>query len=197
MNGLSPAVLEIRFSLWKMFKNVLVASAATTLCAAIAFGYFTKPAPSTFVRLVADFGVVFFGGSTLLATCYAIARRGKPVITISPNGIRDDRVAKEIIPWSAVESVSTRRFDPPRSGAIWPIASPVDLRLMILRLKPEAETHLRLTAASKLFERPNRTLGVDGIVISPTGLDIEYDELFDLSTAYVAAAAEADRLPAR
>ncbi|MHC2466529.1 STM3941 family protein [Bradyrhizobium embrapense] len=195
MNGQSP-VLEVRFSAWKLFKYVLLGGAMTALCVAIAFGYFTKPAPSMFVRLAADFGIVLFGGGTLLSTCYAIARLGKPVITLSPDGIRDDRVAKEIIPWSAVESVSTRRFDPPRSGAIWPVPYPADLRLMILRLKPEAEKHLCLTAASKLFRRPNRALGVDGIVISPTGLDIEYDELFDLSTAYVAAAAEVGGQPA-
>src|SRR5690242_7373065 len=47
------------------------------------------------------FGTVFFG----LCTCVALWRlvqSPRPVITISPEGLRDSRVAAALIPWSAV-----------------------------------------------------------------------------------------------
>ena len=53
--------------------------------------------------------MVFFSLCTIVGLWRLIAARG-PVVTISPDGIRDTRVAAEFIPWNAVTAISTWKF---------------------------------------------------------------------------------------
>ena len=56
--------------------------------------------------IVGYFGAAFFGLCTCAAVWRLLTSRG-PVITISPEGIRDTRIAAGDIPWSGVTGIST------------------------------------------------------------------------------------------
>jgi hypothetical protein len=51
-------------------------------------------------QIVGYFGTLFFGLCTLIGFV-RLVRAGRPVVTISPRGIQDVRVASETIPWAA------------------------------------------------------------------------------------------------
>jgi hypothetical protein len=70
------------------------------------------------------FGAGVFGLATGLALWRLVTSRG-PVITISPEGIRDTRLAVAVIPWSVVTGISTREVH--------------GQRLMVLGISPRME----------------------------------------------------------
>jgi hypothetical protein len=51
-------------------------------------------------QIVGYFGTLFFGLCTLIGFV-RLVRAGRPVVTISPRGIQDVRVASDTIPWAA------------------------------------------------------------------------------------------------
>ena len=115
------------------------------------------------------FGTVFFG----VCTCVLVSRLLKsprPVITISPEGICDARVAAAVIPWSAVTRISTWSY----SGR----------RAVVLAIKPGIEPQLGLTRIARWTRGPNRALGADGLCITAAGLKIGDDTLLKLCQDY-------------
>ena len=118
------------------------------------------------------FGMVFFG----LGTCVLLRRlfvRSDSLITISPEGIRDARIAPAVIRWRVVTNISTWRYR--------------RQRIMVLTVRPTAEKELGLTNFMRWTRGINRTLGVDGLPISTTGLKIDYDTLLQTTLAYARA----------
>jgi hypothetical protein len=121
-------------------------------------------------RVVGYFGVGFFG----LCTCVALWRllgASGPVITISPQGIWDRRVAAEPIPWSTVAGIST-----------WQLRRQ---KVMVLAMKPGAEERLDLTRMARWTRGANRALGADGLCISAIGTKIDHDTLVRISRDYL------------
>lgn len=119
--------------------------------------------------------LIFYSIAAFFLLCAAAALWQIPkargtVLTISPQGIRDTRIAAETIPWGAVETIST-----------WAFGS---FTALVVKLDPGAERHLSLTLMSRLTRRPNRWFGADGLSIGPVGLKVGYDELFDTALAY-------------
>ncbi len=129
------------------------------------------PGIAIFGRLVGGYiGIVFFG----LCTCVAVWRLLKsprPVITISPEGICDRRVAAALIPWSAVTRISTWSYNGRN-------------RCLVLALKPGVEARLGLRRMVRWTRGANRALGLDGLGISPAGLKVDYDTLLRLCQDY-------------
>jgi hypothetical protein len=123
---------------------------------------------------ISVFGAFFFGFCTLIALWRLLFVRG-PVITISPEGIRDRRVAADVIPWSAIRRISTWEH----SGQ----------RVLVLNVDPAVERTLRLSMIAKYTRGANRALGADGLAVTAQGLKISYDELWKLVEARVPAAA--------
>jgi hypothetical protein len=117
-------------------------------------------------------GVAFFGLCT-----WGILRRllnaSGPVVTLSPEGIRDTRVAKEPIPWSAVTGISTWEYRGQKA--------------MVLAVSPGVEDRLGLTRMARWTRGANRALGADGLCITAAGLKIDYATLLQTSQDYADA----------
>jgi hypothetical protein len=118
-------------------------------------------------------GTIFFGVATGVALWRLLTSRG-PVITISPEGIRDTRIAASVIPWGAVTGISTWQFR--------------RVKVMVLALRPGVEDQLKLTRAARWGRHANRAFGIDGLCITAQGLKIDYDTLLETTMDYMRAA---------
>jgi hypothetical protein len=88
--------VEIEASPIRMLGLAMLGVLMTALSAAFVLRVFPVP-PGSFAEFASYAGTVFFGACTAFILWRAITTRG-PVVTITPEGIRDIRVAAEIIP---------------------------------------------------------------------------------------------------
>lgn len=100
--------VEITQDTAKVITHAAGAALFAGFCAAVALHVI----PGTTVGSIREFcvalGAVFFGLLAILLTCRLFSMGGgRPVVTLSPLGIRDIRVAAEFIPWSAIQHVSS------------------------------------------------------------------------------------------
>jgi hypothetical protein len=123
-------------------------------------------------KIVGALGAVFFGLCTVVVVWRLFTSQG-PVITISPEGIRDTRIASEVIPWSAVTAISTWQFKGQKA--------------MVLGMKPGIEARLGLTRTARWTRSANRSLGADGLCVTASGVKIDYDTLLRTCVAYANA----------
>lgn len=170
-------VLEIRGSPAKMIGLVLLAAGMTAL--GVALMWMGHKEPSLLLLAIGIVAALFFGASTLAIAWRAVSLKGS-VVTLTPSGIRDVRVAAREIPWDRVEGIST-----------W---SHQGQKIMVLAVAPDVEAGLELTPIARWSRGPNRSLGADGLCVSVQGLEIGYEDLLAASVAYAQAAR--DRLTA-
>lgn len=163
--------VEIEISPGKLLKLLGVGVVMTVL-----------PVALTFIPdFRAEFGVIgtvlacaisaLFAFFALIGAWRLFTTRG-PVVTITPDGIRDTRVAAELIPWSAVRSIST-----------WEMANQ---RVMVVAVDPALERTLTLTPMARWSRSANRALGADGLCITAAGLKIDYETLLVTALRYAA-----------
>jgi hypothetical protein len=114
-------------------------------------------------------GTAFFGLCTVVSL-WRLLISSRPVITISPEGLHDTRVASAPIPWSDVTGIST-----------W---ESFGVRTMVFAVKPAVEDGLGLTTVARWTRGVNRAIGADGLCISASGLKIDYDTLLQTCTDY-------------
>jgi hypothetical protein len=112
---------------------------------------------------------VFFGAGTLLTLWRAVTTNG-PVVTLSPAGICDQRLAPQEIPWPAIRSISP-----------W---IQQRQRFMVLKVDPEVEAKLELTPIARMTFEANRALGAGGLCVGSQGLKIDHEELLAIAEAY-------------
>jgi hypothetical protein len=165
--------IEINGSMAKLLGLVALGVIMTGGAAAVAFLDLSDMRRGDFVKFIAYFGVPFFGLCTLIGI-KRLFSAGTPVVTISPAGIVDTRVAKTLIPRQAVERIST-----------WAHAGQ---KVMVLAVTPAAEEKLQLTTIAKWSRAANAKLGADGLCVTAQGLQISYDTLYATSVAYAEAA---------
>jgi hypothetical protein len=117
-------------------------------------------------------GALFFG----LCTAVMLWRymMTGPVVTLAREGLRDVRVAREFIPWEAIERVSTYAIG--------------GQQFVIVAVAPEVEARLTLTAIARWTRKANRSIGADGLAIGPQGLTIDCATLQAAIEARVLAA---------
>mgnify|MGYP001171580111 FL=1 len=115
-------------------------------------------------------GLAVFGLFLLIALWRLFAMRG-PVLTISPQGLRDVRVAANVIPWTAIERVST-----------WQMQKP---NFLVISVAPAVEERLGLTRMARWTRGANRSLGADGLCIGAQGLPLSFDDLGRLVAAHL------------
>src|SRR5215510_3879171 len=127
---------------------------------------------SPFHKAMGYFGTVFFGLCTGVFLWRLLTARG-PVITISPEGIRDTRIAATLIPWSAIRGISTWEYR--------------GQKVMVLAMKPGIEDGLALTLVARWTRSANRVLGADGLCVTTSGLKIDYDTLLQTTLGYAHA----------
>lgn len=175
--------IEIEYSPWKLVGLVAAGVALTAVSVVIAFELIPEAArASDFHKLAGYVGVPFFGLGTLIIAWRLLAVRGS-VVTITPEGIRDTRVAAELIPWNAVRHISTWEYQRQKT--------------MVLAIDPAVERRLTLTTIARSSRNVNRTLGADGLCITAAGLKIEYDTLFEIACAYAVQADAASSVAQR
>jgi hypothetical protein len=170
VNDFTARTIEIEGSPAKLAILLLSGVAMT----AVSIGLLLIPdyRGDVFVGLIGYSGTAFFGFCTLVAVVRFV-RAKAVVVMISPQGIRDTRVARDVIPWSAVRGISTWTF----SGQ----------KAMVLAVDPATEKQLALTTTARWTRRANTALGADGLCITAAGLKTDYDTLFSTSAAYARA----------
>ena len=142
---------------------------STAIAAALAFRLFPNM-PNDPATVSAGYsGLVFFGFCAAVAVWRLIGQRG-PMVTLSPAGLRDVRVAAEPIPWRAIKSIST-----------WQMQRQM---VLLVAIDPADEAHLTLTRLARWTRSANRKLGADGLVISAHGLKVGYPTLFYTARDY-------------
>jgi hypothetical protein len=172
--------IEIESSPGKLLGLVGIGVVMTALGAALAFGGLSGRADTLSAHAVGTIALVFFAACTVVALWRLFTMHG-PVITISPQGIRDTRVAADLIPWTAITGISTWEFK--------------RQKIMILAVNPAVETKLLLTPMARWTRGAKRALGADGLGITAQGVKIDYDALLATVTAYAQAAREPRRAP--
>jgi len=155
--------IEIRQSPWEMLKLLAIGVGF------VACSIFIAYQGNIFYLAIGIFGVAFFGGLTLFVLWRLLTLVG-PVVTVSPSGVRDRRVAADTIPWSAITGIST-----------W---SAYNQPAIIVAVRPDVEKRLRMTMVTRMTRRANASLGADGLAIGSQGLSIGPDELLAMLTAY-------------
>ena len=136
------------------------------------------------VLLVKTFGysgAAFFGLSAMIAIRNLIKIR-VPVVTISPQGIRDTRLAAEIIPWSAVKGISAWNADLKDRTTM--IITVLNRRMMVLAVDPAVEKALTFAPIARWSRS---VFGASGLGVSATSLKIDHDTLLATSLAYARA----------
>jgi hypothetical protein len=133
------------------------------IAAALAFRLFPNM-PNDPATVSAGYsGMAFFGFCATVALWRLWTQRG-PIVTVSPAGLRDVRLAAEPIPWRAIKSIST-----------WQMQRQMAL---LITIDPEDEARLTLTRVARWMRDAHRRHGADGLVISSHGLKVGYPTLF-------------------
>jgi hypothetical protein len=149
----------------ELFLLMVFGVAMTAGSAALAL----MPDGDTFARALGLIGLVVFAFCTLALARELLSPSG-PVITMSPQGIRDTRIAAETIPWSAVTNVSTLKYRYSRSVA--------------LSVKPAVEARLTFPHIVRCTRPINRAFGYDEIPISANGARTDFATLMANTMAY-------------
>jgi hypothetical protein len=155
--------IEIKQSPWEMLKMLAIGIGF------VATSIFIYYQGSVLYIAIGIFGIVFFGALTVFVLWRLLTLMG-PVVTISPGGVRDTRVAADLVPWSAITGIST-----------W---SAYNQPAIILAVRPEVEKRLKLSLMTRMTRRANAYLNADGLAIASQGLSIGHDALLDTLTAY-------------
>jgi hypothetical protein len=136
---------------------------STAIAAALAFRLLPNLPNDPTVVSAGYTGLVFFTFCAAVAVWRLLAQRG-PVVTVSPAGLRDVRVAAEPIPWRAIKSISTMQMQ--------------RQTVLLIAIDPTDEARLTLTRVARWMRTANRAHGVDGLVVSAHGLKVGYPTLF-------------------
>lgn len=162
--------IEIRGSRLKLVLLGALGIIMTAACAWIAWIGLANP--GSFAQLAMWIGVPFFGFCTVIAF-WRLGTAERVVLTLSPEGIRDTRVAVEVVPWTAVRDLGT-----------WAMQGQ---KVLVLDVDPEVEKRLTLTRMVRWTRGANAKLGADGLCITAAGLQMSYQQLLDAALAYAAA----------
>ena len=107
-------------------------------------------------------GVVFFS-LCLAIIIWRLVHVSDVLVSLTPDGILDKRVAERPIPWSAVQDVG-----------VWTMQGQ---KVIVLPVSPEVEAGLGLTRMARWTRGANAKLGADGLCITAAGLKIKHDDL--------------------
>jgi hypothetical protein len=168
-----PDDIEIGYSPLRMLRLVGMGAVMTLLSVSVAFNWFSSKRIDSLHVLIAYVGIAFFGLATLKFIWMLLTAKG-PVVFISRYGIRDMRIADELIPWDCVEDVSAREYR--------------RQKFVALRVSPMLEKQLFATKARQALLLASKAMGMDGVTITVSGLMIDFDTLLNTCLAYYSAA---------
>jgi hypothetical protein len=163
--------LEIQGSPAKLVGLLFLGVLMTAASAYAALGGIARP--GSYIEFIAWVGVVFFG-AILALIVYRMFNAKDVLVTITPEGILDKRVAARIIPWAAVRKVS-----------VWELQRQ---KVIVLDVAPEVEGSIQMSRMARFTRGPNKSLGADGLCVTAAGLKISHDKLLEAVLAHVDAA---------
>ncbi len=168
--------LEIRQSPWEMIKLLVIGVIMTGGSGVLALHSLigiTFRFPDNYIAMAVGWiGLVFFGACLVVIGWRAATTIG-PVLSLTPEGILDTRVAADRIPWTAIRGIKTWAY----SGQ----------RILVLDVDPEVEAKLQPSMITRLTRRANAGLGADGLSITTQGLSMSYDDFVAATIAYLDA----------
>jgi len=156
-------IIEFHASPARLLTLLVFSAMSTGIAAVLAFRLFPNM-PNDPAAVSAGYsGMLFFSFCAAVAIWRLNAQRG-PIVTISPGGLRDVRVAADPIPWRAIKGIST-----------WQMQRQT---VLVVAVDPATEARLALTRLARWTRSANRKLGADGLVVSSQGLKVGYPTLY-------------------
>jgi hypothetical protein len=156
-------IMEFHASPARLLTLLAFSAMSLVIAAALAFRLLPGTASDPAMVSTGYTGIAFFSFCAAVAIWRLLAQRG-PMVTLSPDGLLDVRVSKEPIPWRAIKSISTRQMQ--------------RQMVLLVAVDPATEDKLSLTRVARWMRNANRSLGADGLVISPQGLKVGYPTLY-------------------
>jgi hypothetical protein len=160
MDG-SHAIVEIKGSQMKLIGLFALGILMTGASGMIAAGAIPVRAGS-YAQFIGWAGLVFFGACTLVIGSRFL-QASKTVVTLSPEGLLDTRVAERPIPWAEIQDIG-----------VWTMQGQ---KIIVLPVPPETESVLGLTRIARWSRGANKKLGADGLCVTAHGLKISHDAL--------------------
>ena len=163
--------IEIEASLVAVAARIVAGLVMTGLFIGVAC-HLVPPTDDVLDLMVGGVGTAASLLFTLIGIWRLAALRG-PIVTIAPQGIRDRRIAGEMVPWSAVARVSTRE----------------DYRhkVMVLSVDPRVECKLTRSWRARMTREADRRRGADGLCVTALGLRTSHETLIATTLAYLEA----------
>jgi hypothetical protein len=156
-------IIEFHASPARLLTLLVFSAMSMGIAAVLAFRLFPNM-PNDPAAVSAGYsGMLFFSFCAAVAIWRLNAQRG-PIVTISPGGLRDVRVAADPIPWRAIKGIST-----------WQMQRQT---VLVVAVDPATEARLTLTRLARWTRSANRKLGADGLVVSSQGLKVGYPTLY-------------------
>lgn len=157
--------IEIKASAAKQVSYALLCVLAT-----LAFVEAFEKADDTVGIAVSALAVAIIGAGTVFLVSQYVPRRGT-VITISPEGIRDIRIAPEFIPWTAVQTIFPQ--------------SSIGNKYLLLSVDREAVEALTIDSVSRRQGfGSDQVPDFETLQISSSGLKVKFSTLRDTCLAY-------------
>jgi hypothetical protein len=177
MSDAAPTI-EARYSSAKLWRPAGGTALASIASAYLGFGpYYNSHSPR--VALL-QFGAPILAAVSLYFLYLAIRKSGQMAFTVGPNGILDERISKDVIPWSSIEAVSTRRSP----------SLPKDVEpTVLLKLKPSEATRFNIAPTARFNEAMDRKLtGSEGFIIGRAVTDVSCKRLLEVIEYYLPSA---------
>lgn len=124
----------------------------------------------TLILLIGWSAIIFFGLCALMGVLQLLKSK-TPVVTISPQGFRDVRVASDTIPWDSIQNVSTFTTN--------------GQRMLLVEVDPIVEANLNLSLVAKVTRGANAKLGADGLCSTMVGMDTSYPDFLNMVEAFM------------
>ncbi|XUM20758.1 STM3941 family protein [Bradyrhizobium oligotrophicum S58] len=172
--------IQIEASPMKLLRATLIGTVFSAICVAMALGWFDNVQPGSFSEFVSYIGAVLFPVLAVGALWRALTTRG-PVLILSREGLRDRRLAAELIPWNAVQDIAVREARGNRS--------------IMLSIDPAVEDKLTFNPILRWTRKADRAFGMNGLSIGAADLKIGFDELLATTLAFARAGQSHDAAP--
>jgi hypothetical protein len=165
-----PDVMEIKGSPTRSIGLLAAGVPMTVISAALALRWI----PGSPITIAFGWiGLTLFGLCTVVGL-WRLLTAGRTVVTITPDGIMDTRLAADAVPWSSVRDISTVTIKRQQH--------------VVLAIEPSVEARLELTPIAKWSRGLDRAFGIDGLCVSAQGLKINHDQLLHACLAHWRAA---------
>jgi len=135
-------------------------------------GIFDAPGSEGDGRILGIICMVFFGGLGLFGGI-RLALKPDQAIEIGPEGIRDERISANWLPWAHITGITTWRS----RGA----------SMIMLELDETFEAGLKQSSVYRAYRFANALVGARGHCLNPSGFDVSFRDLRSILLAYADA----------